>query len=124
MAGEWSQVRVGDLGRVVTGQTPPGNNSAYYDGDVAFLTPSDMAGHRRVERTARSLSAYGAKQLSRCLVPHGVGVSCIGWQMGKAVLIERPTVSNQQINTVIVDESIADTAFVYYSFSARREELF
>ena len=124
MAGEWSQVQVADLGHVATGRTPPGNDPAYYDGDVPFLTPSDMVECRRVERTARSLSPYGEKQLARCLIPHGVGVSCIGWQMGKAVLIDRPTVTNQQINSVIVSESVADSSFVYYSFTARRSELF
>lgn len=97
---KWSRLQVADLGRVVTGRTPPGNDPAYYDGIVPFLTPSDMGDHRRVDRTVRSLSAHGVAQLARCLVTHGVGVSCIGWQMGKAVLIDRPTVTNQQINSV------------------------
>lgn len=122
--GEWTRVQVADLGGIVTGRTPPGNDPAYYDGDVPFLTPSDMVGHRQVEHTARSLSQYGAKYLARCLIPHGVGVSCIGWQMGKAVLIDRPTVTNQQINSVVVNESIADSSFVYYSLVARRREIF
>jgi type I restriction enzyme S subunit len=124
MESKWTQVQIADLGRVVTGRTPPGSDPAYYDGDIPFLTPSDMDGNRRVERTARSLSRYGAKQLARCIVPHGVGVSCIGWQMGKAVLIVQPTVTNQQINSVVVDENIADSSFVYYSLVARRGELF
>jgi len=44
--------------------------------------------------------------------------------MGKAVLIDRPTVTNQQINSVVVTESVADSLFVYYSLAARRGELF
>lgn len=124
MAGEWSKVQIGALGRVVTGRTPPGNDPTYYNGTVPFLTPSDIATQRLVESTARSLSSYGAAQLARCLVPRGVGVSCIGWQMGKAVLIDRPTITNQQINSIIVDENIADPLFVYYSLAARRSELF
>jgi len=44
--------------------------------------------------------------------------------MGKAVLIDRPTVTNQQINSVVVDENVADCSFVYYSMLARRSELF
>ncbi len=120
----WARVRVADLGRVVTGRTPPGNDPDYFNGGVPFLTPSDMTDCRRVKHTARSLSPYGVKQLARNLVPYGVGVSCIGWQMGKAVLIDRPTVTNQQINSVIVDNGIADALFVYYSFCARRAELF
>ncbi|MBU2602500.1 MAG: restriction endonuclease subunit S [Actinobacteria bacterium] len=124
MGGEWRIVRIGDLGRVVTGRTPPGNDPAYYGGDVPFLTPSDLADQRRVEHPARTLSAHGAVQLARCLVPEGVGVSCIGWQMGKAVLIDRPTITNQQINSIVVEPKIADARFVYYSLRNRRDELF
>jgi type I restriction enzyme, S subunit len=124
MAGEWAEVRVGDLGRIVTGRTPPGNDPLYYGGDVPFLTPSDMAEGYRAPLTARALSAHGAARLNRCLVPKGVGVSCIGWQMGKSALIDRPTITNQQINSIIVDERVADCGFVYYSMLARRDELF
>jgi len=124
MVGEWREVRIAELGRVVTGRTPPGNEPAYYGADVPFLTPSDLGDQRRVERTARALSAFGVAQLARCLVPEGVGVSCIGWQMGKAVLIDRPTITNQQINSIVVEQKIADARFVYYSLQNRRDELF
>ena len=124
MAAEWREVRIADLGRVVTGRTPPGNDPAYYNGEVPFLTPSDVGDQRRVEHPARSLSTFGAAQLARCLVPKGVGVSCIGWQMGKAVLIDRPTITNQQINSIVVEPEVADARFVYYSLRNRRDELF
>jgi len=124
MAGEWHQVRIADLGRVVTGRTPPGNDPAYYGGDVPFLTPSDMLGHQRVQNTARSLSPYGVQQLGRCLIPRGVAVSCIGWQMGKSIFIDRPTITNQQINSIIINDEIVDPLFVYYSLLGRRAELF
>jgi len=124
MAGEWRAVRIADLGRVVTGRTPPGNDPAYYGADVPFLTPSDVGDQRRVERPGRCLSKFGAAQLARCLVHGGVGVSCIGWQMGKAVLIDRPTITNQQINSIVVEPDVADARFVYYSLRNRRAELF
>ncbi|MBI4706046.1 MAG: restriction endonuclease subunit S [Deltaproteobacteria bacterium] len=124
MHGRWKSGSIADLGRVVTGRTPPGNDASYYGSAVPFLTPSDMDGRRRVERTARSLSSAGASWLARCLVPRGVGVSCIVWQMGKAILIDQPTVTNQQINSIIVDERRANCSFVYYVLLARRAELF
>jgi type I restriction enzyme, S subunit len=62
--------------------------------------------------------------MSRVLVPCGVGVSCIGWQMGKSILIRRPSVTNQQINTIISDERVVDPLFLYYAMSMRRDELF
>jgi type I restriction enzyme S subunit len=124
MGGDWRQIRIGDLGKVITGRTPPDADSQYYGDGIPFLTPSDMTGQRRVGITGRSLSSYGARQLARCLVPAGVGVSCIGWQMGKSILIDRPTITNQQINSIVVNETIADTQFVYYSLLQRRSELF
>ncbi|MGO7906255.1 restriction endonuclease subunit S [Rhizobium leguminosarum] len=113
-----------DLGKIVTGRTPPNNDNAYYGGAVDFLTPSDFTGGRKVLATQRKLSAYGVDKLARCVVNHAVGVSCIGWQMGQSVLIERPTVTNQQINSLIVDPKMADLWFVYYNLSSRRDEIF
>ena len=38
---EWKKVRVGDIGKVITGKTPKTSNSEYYGGNIPFLTPSD-----------------------------------------------------------------------------------
>lgn len=124
MVDGWHQYRLVDLGRVVTGRTPPGTQPEFFDGPIPFLTPTDMDGRRSVGTTARSLSDKGAKLLANIIVEHGVAVSCIGWQMGKALLIDRPTITNQQINSVIPDRSFVDDLFLYYSFSMRREEIF
>jgi type I restriction enzyme, S subunit len=125
MAGDmWHELPIGETGRVVTGRTPPGTLPEFFGDYVPFLTPSDMDGRRRIAVPARSLSARGAKTLERVIVPCGVAVSCIGWQMGKAVLIDRPTVTNQQINTVVPDAETVDSLFLFYSLTARRNELF
>ena len=44
--------------------------------------------------------------------------------MGKATLVDRPAVTNQQINTIIPDESLVDEVFLYYSLLAKRQEIF
>ncbi len=44
--------------------------------------------------------------------------------MGRSVLIERPTVTNQQINSLVVDPKMADLRFVYYNLLSRRDEIF
>lgn len=124
MASEWRPHRIGGLGKVITGRTPPGTAEKYFGGDVLFLTPSDFDGGRYIERTARSLSPLGADELKRVIVERGVAVSCIGWQMGKSVLIERTTATNQQINTVVADESKVSLLFLYYSLLARRNQIF
>ena len=42
--------------------------------------------------------------------------------MGKAILTDRPTYTNQQINTIIPNK-LADPEYLYYYFATRRDEL-
>ena len=49
-------------------------------------------------------------------------VSCIGSDMGKAAITDKQCVTNQQINSIIVDEQF-DYKFVYYNLSNRKDEI-
>jgi type I restriction enzyme S subunit len=49
-------------------------------------------------------------------------VSCIGWQMGNVIMTNRPSFTNQQINTIVPNESV-DPSFLYYSLRPRKSEL-
>jgi type I restriction enzyme S subunit len=123
MRRDWRQYRVGDLGRIVTGRTPPTSKPHYFGDKYPFITPSDMDGRKKADSTLRYLSDEGAELLQRNLIPGGsVAVSCIGWQMGKSMMTCRPSFTNQQLNTIIPNEK-ADADFLYYALSTRREEL-
>lgn len=114
--------RIGEIGRVVTGKTPSTADSENFGSDFPFLTPTDMHGVKWARKTERGLSSLGAGKL-RCQVSSGaVAVSCIGWQMGKAILIDRPTYTNQQINTIIPNDDFS-AEYLYYYLATRREEL-
>lgn len=120
---EWQNIRIGDLGRVVTGKTPPTSKPEYYGGITQFLTPTDMDERRIINQTLRYLSEEGVNKVSSSLLPKGsVSVSCIGSDMGKTVLIGKKSVTNQQINSVIVGDEF-DNLFVYYNLSGRKSEL-
>jgi type I restriction enzyme S subunit len=122
--GDWPVYRIGDLGKVVTGRTPPGIHPDYFGTYLPFLTPSDMDGRRKVAMTARALSPKGVNILKQAVISHGVAVSCVGWQMGKAVFLDHPVITNQQINSIIPDERLVDDLFLYYALTARRQEIF
>ena len=38
----WTTARIWELGRVVTGKTPPTKQRQYFDGSYPFITPSDL----------------------------------------------------------------------------------
>jgi type I restriction enzyme S subunit len=123
MRSGWRKHRIGDLGRIVTGRTPPTRMPYYFGERYPFITPSDMDGRKKADSTQRYLSEEGAELLQRNLLPSGsVAVSCIGWQMGKSIMTCRPSFTNQQLNAIIPNEKI-DGNFLYYALLVRRDEL-
>ena len=123
MSGEWKNLMLEDLGRIVTGKTPLTAVEANFGGQIPFVTPSDMDGRRTISTTARYLTEVGANSVKGSRIPAGsVMVSCIGSDMGKVVIAGRDCVTNQQINSVIVNDSFS-RKFVYYALSTRKSEI-
>lgn len=112
------------VGRIVTGKTPKTSNDGFFGGDTPFVTPSDMDGRRKISGTGRTLSNAGVASVKNCVIPPGaVMVSCIGSDMGKTHIASSRAVTNQQINSVIVDDRLFDPLFVYYNLFGRRSQL-
>lgn len=114
--GEWKSFQVGEIGKVITGKTPKTSISDNYGGYVPFLTPSDDMSVKYVRKTAKTLTEKGLSEVKNAILPaNSVCVSCIGSDLGKVVITTRPTVTNQQINSIVVDEARFDISFVYYA---------
>ena len=123
MAGEWENLTLGDLGRIVTGKTPLTAVEGNFGGNIPFVTPSDMDGRKIISNTARYLTQAGAASVKGSVIPAGaIMVSCIGSDMGKVVSAGRDCVTNQQINSIVVDDRFS-SEFVYYSLSTRKNEI-
>lgn len=119
----WQEIRVGDLGEIITGKTPPTSNVDNYGGNIPFITPSDMVGNRSIVSTERYISEKGKNTIKNgILPPHVVCVSCIGSEMGKVVLTTAWSATNQQINSIVCN-SHYDYRFVYYLMLTLRETI-
>src|SRR6266700_649661 len=119
----WRKIKIGDLGRIVTGKTPPTERTECFGSKYPFITPSDMDGRKITDGTERYLSDEGANLLRSMMLPsRSVCVSCIGWQMGKVTMTSESSFTNQQLNSIVTNE-LSDPDFLYYALSIRREEL-
>lgn len=113
---EWEKVKVGDIGKVITGKTPKTSNSEYYGGNIPFLTPSDDMSVKYVRKTNKYITEMGRLSIKNATLPaNAICVSCIGSDLGKVVITTQKTVTNQQINSIVVDTDKFDIDFVYYS---------
>ncbi|WP_196767723.1 restriction endonuclease subunit S, partial [Gallibacterium anatis] len=121
---KFTNYKLNDLGKIITGKTPPSKvQNAFTQVGIPFVTPSDMNGGRFVEKTNRSLSDEGLNVVRNNLIPeNSVAVSCIGSDMGKAIIIKTTSVTNQQINSIIVNEKF-NYLYIYYVLSTKQQEL-
>lgn len=114
--GTWRTVKVSELGNIVTGKTPKTANTDNYGGNIPFLTPSDDMTVKYVKKTNKTLTDRGLSEVKNSVLPpNSVCVSCIGSDLGKVVITTERTVTNQQINSIIVDQVNFDVSYVYYA---------
>jgi type I restriction enzyme S subunit len=114
---DWQIVQIDDIGEVVTGDTPSTKNEDYYGGELPFVTPEDFGEGRYVYQGSRRLTDEG-RQKSRPVPEDSVMMDCIGMDMGKVRIAGRELATNQQINSVIVNQDNMLPEFLYYHLKA------
>ena len=112
--GEWEKWSIQDYGEVVTGNTPPTSHAEYYEnGSYLWASPADLGINKNITETKTKLSLSGFKKTRN--IPKGsVLVTCIGSTIGKMGMATETMSSNQQINSIVVNDK-SNSDFVYYA---------
>jgi hypothetical protein len=111
---ELRTLRIGNLGRVVTGKTPPSSQSELFGDAYPFLTPTDIDGCSRYIESARYISLKGYDHQRQLVLPqHAICVVCIGATISKICMTRRSSFTNQQVNSIVVNENEHDPFFVW-----------
>lgn len=112
---EWIMTAIGKLGKIYTGKTPSTTNKSLWNGNISFVTPGDISEGKYVFNTEKNVSETGAK-VATLLPRNSLLVVCIGSTIGKVALTGKEVITNQQINSVIINENDFSPDFIYYSF--------
>ena len=108
---------MGDYGKVVTGNTPPTKDIENYEnGTYLWASPADLGTIKLVSETKTMLSAKGFSK-TRALPKGSVLVTCIGSTIGKMGMATKEMSTNQQINSIVVNDN-SDNEFVYYAIQS------
>lgn len=99
----WPLVAISELGRVITGKTPPTAKSGMFGGSVPFVTPTDLGSDLE---PARTVTSAGVAE-SRLARKGSTLVCCIG-TVGKMAIANQDCAFNQQINAVEWRERVLD----------------
>ena len=110
----WFNITINNLGEIITGYTPPTKKAEYFGDKYPFITPTDIKIDSHIVQTERFLSQEGYEyNKNRLLPPNAVCVTCIA-SIGKICMTTVPSVTNQQINSIVVNQDKYDPYFVYY----------
>ena len=116
--------RLGDIGKIVTGNTPKTSESQNYtSNDICFVKPSDIADGivTCLNDSEFYISEY-ARAKAKILPPKSVLVTCIGI-IGKVAINDVECAFNQQINAIIPDNSKCLTEYLAYAIQNKQPEM-
>ena len=118
---DWEVKRIGDFGKVITGNTPPTEDTDNYGDAYKFVSPADISNSKYIVATEKHLSEKGFS-ISRQMPKGTVLFTCIGSTIGKCAIANESLTSNQQINAIICDSKHSGE-FLYYELSHRSNRI-
>lgn len=108
---DWEEKKLGEIGEIITGKTPSTNDELLWNGNILFITPTDIIEGRKYQKeTLRTV--INQKEIK--VLPLGsVVYTCIG-SIGKIAITTIESCTNQQINSIVIDSRI-NNEFIYYT---------
>ncbi len=111
---EWEEKILDEIGEIITGKTPSTKEEKYWNGGIQFVTPTDMKGNKYQFVTQRTVT----EKINIELLSKGtIMFTCIGATIGKMSIATNLCITNQQINSIMVNEKINNEYVYYYLLS-------
>lgn len=112
---EWEVRPLNYLGAICSGGTPDTEVAEYWNGDIAWCTPSDITklDTKYIESTEVKITAKGLKESSATLLPPRSIVVCTRATIGNAAICNTEIATNQGFKNIIPNEK-TNPEWLYY----------
>ena len=112
---EFINVKLSDIGEVVGGATPSTRNPGNYDGNIAWITPKDLAGYNKVyiSKGERNITEMGFKSCSTKILSKNSVLFSSRAPIGYVAISANDLCTNQGFKSIIPNDKI-DYKFLYY----------
>jgi len=107
-------VRIKSFADVVTGTTPSTKDHEFYNGDIVWITPTDIDDNMYINKSKKLLTEKGLAK-GRIIPKYSLLVTCIA-SIGKNAIISVDGSCNQQINAVLPSKS-HESEYLYHYFN-------
>lgn len=121
----WQTKTIGDVATIISGGTPDTTKSEYWNGNIQWITPSEITkiGRKIIEPTEKQITEAGLKASSATIVPAGSIILCSRATIGECAINIYPITTNQGFKNLVA-KSNADINFLYYWVKASKKNLF
>lgn len=106
----WQHVALEDIAKIVGGSTPRRDNAAFWNGDIPWLTPTDLpplgSGVTNIADTASHITKDGFRSSSLTLLPPATVVFSSRATIGKVGVTEVPITTNQGFVNLIPSDGV------------------
>ena len=112
------------LFNIVNGSTPKSGVEEYWEGDITWVTPSDLSKIESFEisESARSITNKGLDSCGTSLVPSGSLILSCRAPIGSLAITTTEVCTNQGCKSLVAIDEI-NTKFIYYFLSVSTEQL-
>ncbi|MFG0586605.1 restriction endonuclease subunit S [Acinetobacter sp. YQ_14] len=120
----WSYKTLKDLGVTISGGTPNTSVSDYWDGDIVWVTPTDITklNSMYIFDSNRKITAKGLSNSSAKLVPSNTLLVCTRATIGYMAITSDEMCTNQGFKNLIPYDDV-DVEFLYYALQSQKQQL-
>ena len=115
----WEQRKLGDVADIVGGGTPSTNNPNYWDGDIDWYAPAEIAGQIYFDSSQRKITEQGYENSSAKMLPPGTVLFTSRAGIGKTAILSKKGCTNQGFQSIVPHNDELDSYFVF----SRTDEL-
>lgn len=119
----WEVRKLRRVGNIVNGATPSSSETAYWNGEIVWVTPTDINNIKIIYDSERKISEAGYRNCGTTRVPIGSVVLTTRAPIGKVVIAGTELCTNQGCKSVVIDEKLIGNKFLYYQILINSETL-
>ena len=119
------EFRIEELAEVVSGGTPSTKNSAYWDGEILWVTPKDLSNSSKkwICSSISTITTEGLKNSAARMLPANSVLLSSRAPIGYLALAGKPLCTNQGFKSMICNKDIILPEYLYYYLQTKVEEL-
>ena len=110
---------MGDIADIVGGGTPSTGNQSYWDGDIDWYAPAEIADQIYANSSQKKITGLGYENSSAKMLPPGTVLFTSRAGIGKTAILTQKGCTNQGFQSIVPHRGELDSYFIF----SRTEEL-